>query len=95
MILDSYSRKSVKTDVVKPYHLQYKTISHNPKLNVSLLEIQVGSNQNHFLRAFSSHLSCPVLGDEMYGGRARKVNNVYMQVPLQSQMAHNPQVTTS
>lgn len=45
----------------------YKIIDSNKKLNISLLDINLGTGRTHQIRAHLAHVGFPILGDGKYG----------------------------
>lgn len=45
----------------------YKILDINKKLNISLLDINLGTGRTHQIRAHLAHIGLPILGDGKYG----------------------------
>lgn len=45
----------------------YKILDTNKKLNISLLDINLGTGRTHQIRAHLAHIGLPILGDGKYG----------------------------
>ena len=58
----------------KPARLHYRTLE--VKEHGALLEIKPSTGRFHQIRAQLSHIGCPILGDEKYGGTTLTPNSI-------------------
>jgi 23S rRNA pseudouridine1911/1915/1917 synthase len=58
----------------KPARLHYRTIEVNE--HGALLEVKPTTGRFHQIRAQLSHIDCPILGDEKYGGSELSPNTI-------------------
>ncbi len=54
----------------KPAKTQYHTLKTTPEL--SLIELRPETGRTHQLRVHMAYMGCPILGDELYGGKPAK-----------------------
>ena len=78
LLTDKNAKKSLVYDHpkggTKPAHLHYRTLEVNE--HVALLEIKPSTGRFHQIRAQLSHIGCPILGDEKYGGSKLSPNTI-------------------
>ncbi|XP_057373214.1 mitochondrial mRNA pseudouridine synthase RPUSD3-like [Daphnia carinata] len=83
-IMKDYSNKKVADGLVREFRVDYKTLSRGDE-PCSLVEIDVSSTKNHFLRVYLAHLFSPVLGDHIYGNRVQDIMGKRLAIsPLQA-----------
>jgi 23S rRNA pseudouridine1911/1915/1917 synthase len=58
----------------KPARLHYRTLEVNE--HGALLEVKPSTGRFHQIRAQLSHIGCPILGDEKYGGSKLSPNTI-------------------
>ena len=78
LLTDKNAKKSLVYDHpkggTKPAHLHYRTLEVNE--HGALLEIKPSTGRFHQIRAQLSHIGCPILGDEKYGGSKLSPNTI-------------------
>ncbi len=73
------SSKKVKNYISKPPtgvralagETTFKTLAYNSELNISLVKASASLARRHQIRAHSSYLKAPLLGDELYGSERK------------------------
>lgn len=85
IIIKEYSKKKVEAGLVTEFFVSYKTLSSGTTPACSLVEMDVHTNKNHFIRVYLAHRLSPVLGDHVYGNRVHDVLGVKLAIsPLQA-----------
>ena len=78
LFTDKAAKKSVVLDHPKagskPARLHYRTLELNEY--GALLEVKPSTGRFHQIRAQLSHIGCPILGDEKYGGSKLSPNTI-------------------
>ena len=78
LFTDKAAKKSLVYDHpkggTKPARLHYRTLEVNE--HGVLLEIKPSTGRFHQIRAQLSHIGCPILGDEKYGGSKLSPNTI-------------------
>ena len=77
-----YTDKAAKKSLIydrpkggtKPARLHYRTLEVNE--HGVLLEIKPSTGRFHQIRAQLSHIGCPIVGDEKYGGSKLSTNTI-------------------
>lgn len=89
VIMKEYSKKKVAENLVQEYKVNYKTLSHGDG-PCSLVEIDVSSVKNHFLRVYFAHLFSPILGDHIFGNRVQEIKGKRLTIsPVQADFLSN------
>lgn len=70
--------------MIQEYRVRYRTLSRQNGL-CSLVELDVSSVKNHFLRVYMAHLFSPILGDHLFGNRVQDIMGKRLAIsPLQA-----------
>lgn len=70
--------------LIQEYRIRYKAMSRENG-PCSLVEIDVSSAKNHFLRVYLAYLFSPILGDHLYGNRVQDILGKRLAIsPLQA-----------
>lgn len=54
----------------KPSHSIIRPIKYDPRLDLTLLEVEIRSGKKHQIRRHLNFLNCPIIGDRQYGNAA-------------------------